>query len=80
MTYIIEARHVYDYVVWIRFNDGTAGEVDLSDELHGPLFGPLREPEQFRTVHLDPELDTIAWDNGADLAPEYLRERLRVVV
>ena len=79
MVYIEEARYLHDYVLWLRFSDGTAGEVDLADELSGPLFEPLRDLGQFRTVRLDAELDTICWDNGADLAPEYLRERVRVV-
>jgi hypothetical protein len=79
MVHVQEARYLHDYVLWLRFSDGTAGEVDLADELSGPLFGPLRDLERFRTVRLDPELDTVCWDNGADLAPEYLRERVRVV-
>lgn len=79
MIYVTEARYLHDYVVWLRFSDGTSGEVDLADDLHGPMFEPLRDLDRFRTGRLDPEMDTIAWENGADLAPEYLRERVRVV-
>ena len=79
MIFVAEARHLHDYVIWLRFSDGTIGEVDLADDLHGPMFEPLRDPDLFRTVRLDRDLDTIAWDNGADLAPEYLRERVRVL-
>ena len=79
MVYIEEARYLHDYVLWLRFSDGTAGEVDLANELSGPLFEPLRDLAQFRTVRLDADLDTICWGNGADLAPEYLRKRVRVV-
>ena len=46
--HVVEARYAQDYTVWLRFNDGTCGEVDLSNELDGPVFGPLREPEQFK--------------------------------
>lgn len=78
MVRIIEARHVRDYVIWLRFADGLAGEVDLRDELDGSVFEPLRQPDVFRSVRLHPELHTIVWPNGADFAPEFLHERVRV--
>lgn len=74
--HVLEANYVRDYVVWLRFSDGTSGEVDLHDELEGPVFGPLRDKERFRRFSL--EHHTLAWDNGADLAPEFLRERVAV--
>jgi Protein of unknown function (DUF2442) len=37
---VIEARYVRDYVVWLRFRDGTEGEVDLRPELWGEVFEP----------------------------------------
>jgi hypothetical protein len=77
MVRLVEARYVRDHVVWLRFSDGLAGEVDLRDELDGPVFEPLREPAAFQCVRLHPELHTIAWPNGADFAPEFLHERLR---
>ena len=73
---IVEARIVRDFVVWLRFRDGTAGEVDLRDELEGEVFLPLRDPAFFRRFRLD--LDTIVWPNGADFAPEFLYERVKV--
>jgi len=78
MIHVVGVRYVRDYVIWVRFNDGLAGEVDLRDELDGPVFEPLRELETFRSVRLHPELHTIVWPNGADLAPEFLHERVRV--
>jgi hypothetical protein len=78
MIRIVEARYVRDYVIWLRFSDGLAGEVDLRDELDGPVFEPLRQPAAFQCVRLHPELHTIVWPNGADLAPEFLHEHVRV--
>ena len=77
MNRLVEARYVRDFVIWCRFADGSAGEVDLAAELYGPVFEPLRRPEYFRAFVLHPELHTIAWPNGADLAPEFLYERAR---
>jgi hypothetical protein len=75
---VVEVRHVHGYTVWIRFEDGTSGEVDLSASFRGPVFEPLRDIEYFRQVRVDRELGTIVWPNGADIAPETLYARLQV--
>ena len=75
---VIEARYVRDYVVWLRFRDGTEGEVDLRPELWGEVFEPLLDVEYFKKFTLDPELETLVWPNGADFAPEYLHDAVRV--
>lgn len=78
MPRLLEVRWVRDFVLWVRFSDGSAGEVDLSEELDGPVFEPLRDPAYFRRFVLSPDLHTVVWPNGADLAPEFLHERVRV--
>jgi pimeloyl-ACP methyl ester carboxylesterase len=60
------------YRLRLRFTDGVTREVDLQRELHGPLFEPLRDEEQFRRVYVDADAGTIVWPNGANLAPEVL--------
>lgn len=79
ILHVEEVHYVRDFVVWLRFNDGAAGEVDLKDELFGEVFEPLKDLAAFRQFRLDPELNTITWNNGADLPPEYLHERLSVL-
>ena len=76
--HVREAKHLRDYTVWIRFNDGAEGEMDLESELEGEVFGPLRDKELFRRFRVDPEIETLVWENGADLAPEFLYERMTV--
>ncbi|HYM62243.1 MAG TPA: DUF2442 domain-containing protein [Thermoanaerobaculia bacterium] len=78
MLDVVEAGYVRDYVVWVRFEDGTEGEIDLAGELYGQVFEPLRDLSYFRSFRVDPELGTIAWPNGADLAPEFLYEKVAV--
>ena len=75
---VIEARHVRDYVVWLRFRDGKAGEIDLEPSLRGPVFQPLRDPTAFRQFFIHPDFETLAWANGADIAPEFLHDNVRV--
>jgi hypothetical protein len=75
---IESARYVSGHTVWLRFSDGAQGEVDLRHELSGPIFQPLWSLEAFRQFRLDPELRTLVWPNGADFAPEFLRDKLQV--
>jgi Protein of unknown function (DUF2442) len=77
MLNVTRVEHRGGYRLWLQFNDGAEGEVDLRDELDGPVFAPLRDPTEFARVRVDPEIRTITWPNGADFAPEFLRERLK---
>ena len=70
--YVTEAKYLKDYEVELKFNDGKKGVVNLENELYGTMFEPLKDKKVFASVKLDKDLDTIAWENGADLAPEFL--------
>lgn len=78
ILHVVEAEYEHDYVVRLKFNDGAEGFVDLADELYGEMFAPLKDRAKFAALKLDPELGTIVWENGADLAPEFLHDRLLV--
>ena len=75
---VIEAHHVRDYIVFVRFQDGHEGEVDLRPQLHGEVFEPLKDADYFRQFRVDGDLHTLVWPNGADFAPEFLYERAQV--
>ena len=77
--HVREARYIRDYVIWLRFNDGAEGEIDLKDELWGDVFDPLKDLAAFKSFKVDPDLETIVWKNGADLAPEFLYENMKVL-
>ena len=76
MLHVKQAKHRKDFEIWVSFDDGTSGVVDLSGKLKGPVFEPLSDPEYFARFSVDPELDTIVWPNGADLAPEFLKRHI----
>ena len=69
------AEYVSGYRIRLRFADGRTGEIDLTDQLWGEVFEPLKDPAVFKRFRVDKELNTITWETGADLAPEYLYER-----
>lgn len=59
----------------VTFADGIVSDVDLSEKLSGavgPMFEPLRDLAFFAKVMVDPDLGTVVWPNGADLAPDAL--------
>jgi len=65
------------YRLSLRFNNGEAGVVDLTDELSGEVFEALQDPQNFSTAYQHPVMRTVAWKNGADLAPEFLLDLMR---
>ena len=70
ILHITEAKYLRDYKVQVLFNDGKEGIADLSDVLRGPVFNPLKDKALFAQLRVDEGMATIAWPNGADLAPE----------
>ncbi|MDZ7686950.1 MAG: DUF2442 domain-containing protein [Gammaproteobacteria bacterium] len=69
------AEYLGGYCLKLTFSDGASGVIDLSDQLWGEVFEPLRDLETFKSFRVDDELSTIVWPTGADLAPEYLYQR-----
>lgn len=72
--HVEQAKYIKDYRVWLSFNDGAEGEIDLSSELYGEIFESLKEVFFFKSFTL--EGHTLSWSNGADFAPEFLRENI----
>ena len=77
--HVIDARYLGDYKVWLEFNDGRKGVVDLSDELHGEELEPLRDRDRFSAFYLDYGLASIAWLDGQDFTPEFLYDKLKAM-
>lgn len=64
------------YRLRLSFSDGLVGNADLSYLAdRGGIFTPLHDPAFFAQVRVDPEIGTITWPGGVDLAPEVLYER-----
>jgi hypothetical protein len=76
---VVEARYLGDYKIWLEFNDGRKGVVDLADELYGAELLPLRDRCLFSQFYLDYGLASIAWLDGQDFAPEFLYDRLKAM-
>ena len=63
------------YMYSIKFDDGVEGDLDFSEYLSkGPVFEALKDTKIFSKATV--EGGTIAWPNGADIAPETLYEKV----
>ena len=72
--HITKIKYLENYKLEISFNDGVVKEVDLEKELYGEIFKPLKDIDTFKKVKINPDSNTIEWENGANFAPEFLYE------
>lgn len=73
LVHVTSVEVIGKYTLRLTFDDGKIREVDLEENLFGPVFEPLREdPSLFAQVEVDQELGTIVWPNGADMDPVVL--------
>lgn len=73
---IISCKPLANYHVWLRFDDGLEGEVDLSHLVGKGVFEAWNSIEFFNQVYIDPQTHTLAWNEDIDLDPYVLREKI----
>lgn len=76
LSEIAEFRICGQHRIEVRFTDGVAGVVDLSDLVGHGVFAPLRDPAEFARAGLD-EFGVLCWPDGADLACAAMHDALR---
>jgi hypothetical protein len=62
----------------VRFNDGTAGIVEMADFINSDMagvFAALREEELFRPVRVT--LGAVTWPGELDLAPDAMHRAIK---
>ena len=74
MRFVRSVTYISEYKLLLSFEDGSVRLVDLEPHLDGEIFEPLKDINYFKTVWVNPDLDTIMWDNGADMSPDFLYE------
>ena len=77
MKDIVEVRPLGGYRLYLRFEDGVAGELDFAQRLRFEgVFAPLTDPAVFAQVRIHTALGTVVWPNGADLDPDVIYAEL----
>jgi len=74
MHFIVDVNYASEHKLILTFKDGSVRLVDLGPHLDGEIFEPLKDIDYFKTVCVNPDIDTISWENGADMSPEFLYE------
>lgn len=67
---VIEVTPENDYVLKITFDNGECGFLDMKHVLEFGVFQRIKDKDAFRRVKVS--FDTIEWDCGVDLDPEYV--------
>lgn len=71
----VETRALDNFRMWLRYQDGTRGEVDLSDIAGQGVFEAWNEPGFFASVRLGSH-GAIQWGAEIDICPDAMYLRL----
>ncbi len=74
MHYIIGVQYISGFKLHLQFEDAGWRVANLESHLDGEIFEPLRDVSRFGTACLNTDIDTVVWDNGADMSPDFLYE------
>ena len=72
MHFVRDAAYKSEYKLLLTFKDGVVKLVDMEPCLEGDIFAPLKDIDYFKTVRVNPDIDTIVWDNDANVSPGFL--------
>jgi len=64
-----------DYVLSVVFENGESGKLDMKPILEFGIFRRIKDYDAFKRVRVS--FDTIEWDCGVDLDPEYVYANCR---
>src|SRR5688572_14487009 len=73
---IVACKPLPNYHIWIRFDDGLEGDVDLNHLVGKGIFEAWNSIVFFNQVRVDPVSDTVIWGEDIDLDPYVLRDKI----
>jgi hypothetical protein len=77
MVQIVEVQPRGGHRLFLRFNDGASGVVNIAEVIpFEGVFAKLRDQATFDLAFVDEQWGTVRWPNDLDLAPEPLYERI----
>ena len=73
--HVVELEVLERYKLWLRFDDGASGIVDLSDSAAlGGVFAAWTDQDFWRSAHIVADSGAVAWGDGTevDVCPQSL--------
>ena len=70
MLWPTQVKPMPGYKIWIEYEDGESGEIDLSHLVGKGVFKAWDDPGHFEKVHISPHR-TIAWDENIDMCADF---------
>lgn len=67
----VQVRSLGKYRIWLQYEDGTQGEVNLAHLAGKGVFRVWEEPGVFDRVYIAP-FGAVAWSDDLDLCPDAL--------
>jgi len=72
MHTITECRAESNYTLWLKFDDGLEGSVNLGDLVLTESYLAISDEETFARVAIDPVSNAPTWTGGIQIDPEAL--------
>lgn len=73
----LQVKAINQYSIWLKYDDNTEVEVDLSHLINKPVFKNWKESYFFDKVYIDTETFAIAWDENIELCPDSLYLKIK---
>ena len=73
----VQVKAICQFSIWLKYDDNTEGEIDLSHLINKPVFQSWKNPDFFDQVHIDVETGAIAWDENIEICPDNLYFKIR---
>jgi len=67
---ILSLQYKQNYTYKLKFENGTAGDVNFEPFLFGEAFTKIKEKQYFKKAYINKETGAITWTNGVDISPE----------
>jgi len=72
---VVEVRPNDDFTLSVIFDNGEQGVLDVRPHLGFGVFRKIADLERFRRVRVS--FDTVEWEAGVDLDPEFVYDNCR---
>lgn len=70
MAIPIKIEPLEGYKLFVKYNDGTEGEMDLSNFVEKDEFSSLKDMKEFRRVYIDKKSKDICWNENLSICKD----------